>query len=170
MPDAHALTADDIVALRTAEDFYVMINMPVNGQLARRTVISCSRRAPEPKVRGPFRSDDPGRDLIHRVGAECATSVVAHFHPSRLGAMQAVGLLARPGDRLVLDARQNNNGYLNDASHREAPLHHDVCYLSILRPDKKEHVRTVVRKLVIADSICPANTARAIRGDVQVAS
>jgi hypothetical protein len=149
------LTADDITALRTAEDFFVLIN--ARAYDAGVGVIRCGKTL-KAVADGPFAAAE--RTVSHDVLVDVHTTTVATFSPSRHGAIHALALLVRVGDRLTLDARNNNNGYCEQAS-----LFLDECVAALSRTNAKGRETTILRRLVLATSICPGNSARAIKGE-----
>jgi hypothetical protein len=88
-----------------------------------------------------------------------------------LSGWDALHRLIKPGDVLHFQVFDNRNQYLEHAvlfrGREDDPtcgeieyvgLHHDMLYVSISRNGK-----TWLRQLVLEDSICPDNTARAVK-------
>ncbi len=155
--ETQTLTTHDITALRTADSYGISLNNK-DGL----SVIRCTKRLPAVKS-GPFA--DESREVTHDINVSAPSSVVAWFHiyGSR-GAIQAIALLARVGDVLHVSARNNNNQYCDDAN-----LYHDECIITISRMNAaKNRPVAVVADVVVADSTCKQNSARAIRTEYSV--
>jgi hypothetical protein len=65
----------------------------------------------------------------------------------------ALRMILRVGDKVTFNADENNNQYMRDAG-----LHNDQLYVSVIRNDKQ-----ILSRFVIRSSQCPDNSARAIR-------
>lgn len=161
------LTADDITAIRTASRIVVRFKdqtaqIECTRQIRPKTVKGYESELTELKREIPIRSRWMGKAVF-----------MSHFNS---GAWQALSLILRPGDELYGRCSENGNGYLDKAvipaeawtgdSARYhgyyGSLHHDCCWLSIGRKDK-----TVIHDLLMIDSICPNNSARAITTLIQ---
>jgi len=151
------LTKTDIDAIKQADSFSIT--------LGSSSAMRCIKRAAARRS-GPFAAQ--AEDLAYVIRLDRA-SVSAHFsvlYPE--GAFDALRAILRAGDELTIDARENGNQYCREAAHastRDVPgfsgLYHDECIATVTRNGK-----TVVRQLVLTDSICPANSARAISGPI----
>jgi hypothetical protein len=152
MTETKVLTADDVTALRTADQFTISINRNAPDL----TELHCIKKMPGKRT-GPFSSEATElRCTIETASRQ--TGVVAWFHVyGNPGGMKAIAMLARPGDRLYVRAYNNNNEYVTNAG-----LFHDECSIAIIRTNSRGRDKTIV-DLVVADSICPNNSARAIQ-------
>jgi hypothetical protein len=177
MNTSHPLTKDDIAAIRQADRLYAHVRPGENS-----TITAVKTLYPQDRERkGPFTTNERERQreiaTDSRQTTDCPNTMRAFFSvPCGQfgdGNMGVLALMLRPGDRLVLSARTNENGYVRAASIQRGRLEHspsdayDRIYVDELTAEivrvKDEREHTIARNVVIAMSICPDNSARAIR-------
>jgi hypothetical protein len=154
------LTREDIKAMRAANRYSVTIN----GDGVRIGLVKEIRRRTNDGFgdeRNELRREFNANGGLHQAVA----GFYAHF-PS--GAWQALCAIVRPGDSLHFHARTNGNGYLDAAVIPAGKLEHHTFGYSELFNDElcvsiMRKAKTIVRDMVLAHSICPDNSARAIR-------
>ena len=170
MNTTHPLTKDDIDAIRQADRMYAHVRP------GDRSTLTAVKNLYGQK-RGPFESQAREAQREIAVDAASATGSKAHFSIScgqyGRGNMAILAAMLRPGDRLVLHATTNNNGYLDAASIQRGRLEnapgdsYDRLYvdelLAAIVRTKDERDRTIASNVLISYSICPDNSARAIR-------
>jgi hypothetical protein len=165
MDNQRELTKEDIKALRTCDRVVVKID----GEI---TTVRCIK---EVKAIDGFTSADPYTTLQ----AEYEISAQGHLSTRYRTAScflsfttsGAWGLLVkslRVGDRIVFEARENGNGYINgvlsgktsdiDNNIDFTSLHYDEMCLTIYRKGK-----VFADKVVFEHSICPSNSARMLQ-------
>jgi hypothetical protein len=118
----YQLTADDVKAIKTADDYVVHLK---NGKATLRA----SKRI-QPKKGDPFQTHETSADRV----ITCSTSVttIATFVDMyRPGQWRALAALIRPGDSLEFRAENNNSENLTAAG-----FWNDVLYVSLRRGDK----------------------------------
>ena len=165
MDNQRELTKEDVRALRTCDRVVVKID----GEIA---TVRCIK---EVKAADGFTSADPYTTLQ----AEYEISTQGHLSKRYRTAscflsfttFGAWGLLVkslRTGDRIVFEARENGNGYINGVSSGKTSdidnnidftsLHYDEMCMTIYRKGK-----VFADKVVFEHSICPSNSARMLQ-------
>jgi len=157
------LTKEDVQAIKQADRFVVRLD---NGT-AKLEAIKRIRA----KKDGPFSSEET--ELRFTIEGPAHSNVSATFvclYPH--GQWEALALIVRPGDELKFSARTNGNGYLEAAvipagklEHHYSgydKLYHDELTVSVFR-SANGRSKTIIREMILDDSICPDNSARAIR-------
>lgn len=152
-----SLTKDDVQAMRQATTVCVRF---AGGPTAEVQLIK--RR---PRV-GPFDAEDD----VRRVVTVPAHDTHAWFHiniHNREGAWAVLASIVRPGDALTLEACENGNDYLRYAECPAGKLDsgpYDGLFADELRVSVRRQGKPIVGRMVVAYSVCPDNSARAIRG------
>src|SRR5678816_4130726 len=135
------LTADDITALRTASEYTVRINPNDRQGIAE---IECIKKV-HAKNTGPFGS--VAQDLRRTIAIDAGTTKPGFFYVyGNPGAMRALALIARTGDRLSAHCYTNNNQYVDQAN-----LFHDVCGLTLSRTATNGREKRIVESITVAD-------------------
>ena len=159
------LRKDDIKAMKAADRVAIKLS-DATGQF---TLIKDIRQVNT----GVFELEGNSHEARRTLQGAIGTTTEAWFYISyakSCGQWQALCAIVRPGDQVELRARENNNNYLDAAEiphgklgeyhGRYEKLHHDECLVTIVRKDKR-----IVRDLLLVWSVCPDNTARAIKHD-----
>lgn len=159
--DSLTLSKDDISAMRQATTILVRMR-------GDRTAVLTLQKETAGAKSGPF-----GRDakILERVVTCQANTATAWFHVSSYRDSFAVlATVLRPGDTLTLRAVENGNQYVKSA---ECPhgkldsgsfdgLHADELTATVTRHANGQS-KTIVNNMLLAYSVCPANSARAIQ-------
>jgi len=174
MDNQRELTKEDVRALRTCDRVVVKID----GEIA---TVRCIK---EVKTIDGFTSADPYTTLQaeYEISTQghLSTRLTGYIPPLRYRTAScylsftdfgAWGLLVkslRVGDRIVFEARENGNGYINgvlsgktsdiDNNIDFTSLHYDEMCLTIYRKGK-----VFADKVVFEHSICPSNSARMLQ-------
>lgn len=170
MTTTNPLSKDDIYAIRQADRMYAHVRP---GDKSTLTAVKnlCGQK------RGPFASQ--AREVQREIAIDASShdsAPKAFFSIScgqyGRGNMAILAAMLRPGDRIVLHATTNNNGYLDAASIQPGRLENsrdayerlyvDELLAAVVRV-KDGRDRTIASNVLISYSICPDNSARAIR-------
>lgn len=160
------LTADDVTALRTMDK--VVVNIKDDSATIRVIKTMPARKG--------YPATESEREILADANSRGTTACFVTLFPR--GEWRALALLAHAGDRLIFRVADNQNSYLRaavvPAANLDSPqyhtdyagLHHDELYVSIVRDrgtNGSSRPTTILRDLTLASSICPDNSARAIK-------
>lgn len=158
------LTQEDCAALRDATSYVVRLE----GETCS---LELTKRI-EAKREGFGRTNvELERTIVGRAGSLTQAFFSEHYAG---GAFQALGRIVRAGDVLRFYAYDDNsNDYLRAARIPDGALSYhpggyDRLYLDelcvdVYRPGRTGRDRKIVERLVLCHSVCPQNTARAVR-------
>lgn len=162
------LTKDDCAALRAATSYVVRLE----GEACS---LELTKRVEATREGFGRTNVDLERTIVGRAGS----LTQAFFSEAYAGgAFQALGRIVRAGDVLLFYAYEDNsNDYLRAARiPAEALSYHPAGYdrlyldelcVDVYRPGRTGRERKVVERLVLCHSVCPQNTARAVRPDAR---
>jgi hypothetical protein len=165
MDNQRELTKEDIKALRTCDRVVVKIDGEV-------TTVRCIR---EVKTVDGFTSANPYTTLQAEYEILAQGGMSKRFRTAScylsftdFGAWGLLVKSLRTGDRIVFEARENGNGYINgvlsgktsdiDNNIDFTSLHYDEMCLTIYRKGK-----VFADRVVFEHSICPSNSARMLQ-------
>ena len=165
MDNQRELTKEDIKALRTCDRVVVKIDGEV-------TTVRCIR---EVKTADGFTSANPYTTLQAEYEILAQGGMSKRFRTAScylsftdFGAWGLLVKSLRTGDRIVFEARENGNGYINgvlsgktsdiDNNIDFTSLHYDEMCLTIYRKGK-----VFADRVVFEHSICPSNSARMLQ-------
>ncbi len=156
-----ALTADDISAMRQATTILVRMR----GDKAAEVTL---QKESAGRASGPFGRDEK---TLERFVVCQSNGAVAWFHISTYrDTFKVFASTLRPGDTLTLCAVDNSNQYLEMAecphgkldSGSYSRLHADELTATVRRTVNGK-TKTIVESMLLAYSVCPDNSARAIQ-------
>ena len=158
------LTTTDVKAFRQANRYVVRLNR--DG--VKITLIKERKR----QDTGPFKSDS-NDDLRYELNANSPEhnrdkdACFVQTYPG--GAFKALTLLMRPGDTLYFSARDNGNNYLRVAEIPVGKLdsayhpHYNGLHADELTVSIERNGKMILQDLLLTYTVCPDNTARAIK-------
>lgn len=159
------LTKDDVKAIKSADSVVVWFR-------AAESNVTLSLVKKVKAVAGFEGDNEVRREITDPQDTYCPYQASFCMLWTNYGAWQLLAHTVREGDCLTFSCRENSNGYLEKASipagrwSDEERYHHgsyDRLYRDELLVTLSRGRKVLVRELVLADTVCPANTARAIQ-------